>query len=305
MSVAATDCKYMLRFLSFIQDRISFITQESDIVELLQSIAKIRISVETYSDVTPPVNENMTSNDFDESSESTSLPKNDAVISYAEVSECCGRLLSAIAEQLITTVDMFQTESLRKILMTTILLPFHNDPLVDAIETIILCRRTVLSHSNNTNITQLIENASLSAAAAEHLLQGSSDASSLSPINSLKNTLKSFFRPRDNDVADAGGELESTTLLKIETGEHVKAVLLCLKDAASEMEKAKLASKVSLHSLIDNAQCDSVFEVGRCLELIEQYRSMKLGSANQKFLHDSGEQRRDAAKRVLSQRLPQ
>ena len=73
--------------------------------------------------------------------------------------------------------------------------------------------------------------------------------------------------------------------------------------AADRAEELRSASGVSLDSLVQNLKQGSAFELGRCNELIENYRRVEFSTGKQRSRYDR-ERTKDIAKRVLSRLLP-
>ena len=310
MNVAAFDKRYVADFLTFLENRISLVSEDSELCDLIQSIGMLSIS--TVSIDEPKLtflatDGNATRTDGLDASNFSNVRTEAAKVAGIDINEACGRVLALLAARSADMVTDLRTDSLRKILTVFSLLPFQHDGLVDAIESEVETRRALLESSDESSVESLLEQASSSAKAVERILLGAADDSQTTRLAALRHGLKALFT---HSVDDEGEDDEHRQALETiessvgdELGHQIKLMLQSVADASTEVEKLKKSCHISIDSSIKTTEYNVIFELGRCSELIEHYRRVdfKSGARQSRFDH---ERRRGMAKRVLSRHLP-
>jgi hypothetical protein len=273
MNVVASDRTYVHDVLEFVQQRVSSMTDEHELCQLVQSIGRLKSSMESLTDVAETSLLEVKTNE----TSAESKPDDEAVLpiqqySLSEVDKVCDKLLSALSGRLLKKVkDVRSIKTFRKVLMVFSLLPYRTDKLVDAIETEISERIGELV--GDTPIEDLLSRAISEVSAAR---REPNDESPASPLHAVKNGLKSFFGSTEKEESD---EYYFSATVNFPLPPEEKA------------------------RVIDSFRQDLLLELGRCSELIAQYRRIDFDAGVRGSRFDQ-EARRDMAKRLLSRHLP-
>ena len=126
------------------------------------------------------------------------------------------------------------------------------------------------------------------------------DENSDSPFSAIKNGIRSFFQGSEGSE-DA--EKKDENNLTDELISLIQESTASASNAANRAEKLRLSSGVSLDSMLQDLKLGTGFELGRCNELIENYRRIEFSTGEQRSRYDR-ERTKDVAKRVLSRLLP-
>ena len=314
MRVAAVDQRPVLEFLSFLENRIAAIHDESVICEMMQSLGLLKMTMETVKEG-PEELSLVDSNTTSIIAEDDSLSHNETIVSDKGISEMCDDLLSLLSSQATEMIKDLRTQSLRTILMLFSVLPFQADECVEAMEREVAFRRSLLETAAHRNVDELLQQAASAASDAKRTLFGDDHSKgSKSPLAGLKNGLKSIFGSSSSaaaetteddsknsldEAAESGDETDGDRLAILK----VKEALQLIIDTASAMENVRKSCQLSLDQSVVAPQQEALFELGRCSELVEQYRRIDFASGSRRSRFDQ-ERRRDMTKRVLSRKLP-
>ena len=305
LRVATVSKRPVVEVLSFLENRIAVMRDESVICELIESLGSLRMAMESNNDAVEglsPVDAD--SNTTSTSSEDDPLPKNEAIISDSDVSTRCDELLSLLSSRVTEMIKDMRAQSLRTILMLFSELPLQADKCVEAIEEEVERRRSLLEIATHRNADELLRQAASGALDTKRTLFGDDHSKdSKSPLAGLRDGVRSIFGRKDDnknlddEVAEASGTEGDEFALK------VKETLQLIIDTASAVENTRESCRLPLEQSIVTAQQEALFELGRCIELIEQYRRIDFTSGYRRSRFDQ-ERRRDMVKRVLSRKLP-
>jgi len=310
LRVAAVDKRPVLEFLSFLENRIAAIHDESVICEMMQSLVSLKMTMETVREG-PEELSLVDSNTTSIILEDDSLLHNETIVSDKGISELCDELLSLLSRQATEMIKDLRTQSIRTILMLFAVLPFQADECVEAMEREVAFRRSLLETAAHRNVDELLQQAASAAFDVKRTLFGDDHSKgSKSPFANLRNGIKSIFgsssatteddgkNPPD-DVAESGDETDGDRLAILKVKEALQRII----DTASAIENVQKSCHLSLDQSLVAPQQEALFELGRCSELVEQYRRIDFASGSRISRFDQ-ERRRDMTKRVLSRKLP-
>ena len=156
-------------------------------------------------------------------------------------------------------------------------------------------RLSHLQRSPDGSFESLLKNTRSKTISVNTTLFG--DEGSDSPFSIIKNGILSFFHAADDS------EKKEENNLTDELASMIRESTAIASKAADRAEELRSASGVSLDSLVQNLKQGSAFELGRCNELIENYRRVEFSTGKQRSRYDR-ERTKDIAKRVLSRLLP-
>jgi len=306
----------LVEFLKFLENRIAAIQDESVICHMIHSLVLLKMAMEAneadMEEISSPVgadeDSKTTSSNSEEDDPIEPYSHNETTASDAEVAKMCDILLTRLSERAIEIIQNLKAQSLLEILMALSLLPLQADDCVDAIEREVRGRVRVLEAAPDRNIDELLQQIASDASNAKRALFGDDEPrETKSPFAGLRHGLKAMFG--SSKAPDhSGGEQVNEATASHETGDDELAVkikdsLQSIANAATAIGNATESSKSSLDRMIVSSQQEALFELGRCSELIEQYRRIDFASGSRRSRFDE-DRRRDMAKRLLSRKLP-
>lgn len=313
MRVAFIDKRPVLEFLEVVKDKIAIIQDETVICDMMNSLGflmrTMEVAKETAEELSSPADS------VDPKTTMTTLtdsnpPRSETAVPDADVVDLCAELLTRLAARAASNISRFKTKSLRAIMMLVSLLPLQSDECVDAIHCEVVKRIRLLEDSQHNNIDELLRNIALEASKTRRILFGDDQPrDSKSIFAGLQNGLKALFGcSATPDISDDESENVEAIVASNEINiddlkASLKHSLQSIEDSALAIRNATEASQTSLGRLIASPQQESLFELGRCIELIEQYRRIDFSSGSRRSRLDE-ERRRDMAKRLLSRKLP-
>jgi hypothetical protein len=181
------------------------------------------------------------------------------------------------------------------------LLPFQADKLIDACEKEVAKRQALLESAANTaSVEDLLKQAAETSAEATRTVFGKSEEN-ISPIEALKRGLKSLFSKEEEE--EEGGISEEMQKFTNEVGGLLNRVTAAVTQVDQCMEQIGIASNVYTDTALQRIMEGANFELGRCCELIENYRRIEFSTGKRRSRYDY-RQRRDLGKRLLSRLLP-
>lgn len=229
----------------------------------------------------------------------------EATISSDEVSadetlhNLCNELLEFVASTARERIKTLSTEEIRRLLSVYSLLPFQADDLINNFSEEVNDRLSQLQHlSSEESFESLLRKTKSKAVSVNTTLFG--DENSDSPFSAIKNGIRSFFQGSEGSE-DA--EKKDENNLTDELISLIQESTASASNAANRAEKLRLSSGVSLDSMLQDLKLGTGFELGRCNELIENYRRIEFSTGEQRSRYDR-ERTKDFAKRVLSRLLP-
>ena len=219
--------------------------------------------------------------------------------------------LSGICDELLTTVKAKATDmvmelgadEIRRLLMVFSLLPFEADEMVHAMDEELSRRMDHLRSavSNGVQVNNLLREAATNASTVNNTLFGESKDDDSPFLDQIKNGLLKFFRSSttsDHETCD----MEAPTVSD-ELSAMIQNSAASTTKAAQILEEIGSAALVSTDDIIQNIEEGAAFELGRCRELVNNYRRIDFSTGTFRSRHDR-ERRKDIAKRVLSRLIP-
>jgi len=301
------DRALLIKVLALIEPTISSISKESDLCDLAESLVTIRnyLSNEVQhssnmthtrnSDTvafrlmqeqnttivanTTGTNETIQDGNTTEQINNSTLP--DPVVSeYDTLRDACARMLSILGAYATERVSTLKVDSLCRLLAVYSLSPFQADTFVE----------------------DLLQQAAKNAIEANSTVFGKNDDDSRMSLAALKKGLKSIFSPstadNNNDNDKIAEEMKKFTE---EVGILVDRVTAAVTRVEECMGQIGSASNVHTDTLLQGIQGGANFELGRCRELIDNYRRINFSTGRRLSRYDFD---RDLGKRLLSRLIP-
>jgi len=214
----------------------------------------------------------------------------------SELVQLADEALALAATHAAETVGSLTSLELRRLLTVYSTLPFKADELVNAIEEEGMMREASLTSPGSSELGQeLLRSAASEARVVLSALGG--DAGGGSALSAIKNGFRSMFGQSD---AKESSSRETAEVEDEETPDEslhlaIERVLQSVIESANYLDVTGNARLETSQRLKDG----SLFELGRCRELIAHYRRRDFdsGTSNSRF---DQERRRDMVKFVLS-----
>lgn len=324
------DRALLIKVLALIEPTISSISKESDLCDLAESLVTIRnyLSNEVQhssnmthtrnSDTvafrlmqeqnttivanTTGTNETIQDGNTTEQINNSTLP--DPVVSeYDTLRDACARMLSILGAYATERVSTLKVDSLCRLLAVYSLSPFQADTFVDACDSEVSHRQKLLeSAASVASVEDLLQQAAKNAIEANSTVFGKNDDDSRMSLAALKKGLKSIFSPstadNNNDNDKIAEEMKKFTE---EVGILVDRVTAAVTRVEECMGQIGSASNVHTDTLLQGIQGGANFELGRCRELIDNYRRINFSTGRRLSRYDFD---RDLGKRLLSRLIP-
>lgn len=217
----------------------------------------------------------------------------DASLVDGELEYLSTRLLDSVAVECQTRSSTFHPREIRRILSVYSLLPFKSDELIDCFDKEIAIRIAASEAQHQGSIEKLLKNAKEKGIEVKQELFEEAGSRRL---NALKNGIISLFRSSDEDEQDENS-------LSEELAAMIQHSIKSTVEAATAVEKMRDSLHLSIDKIGREMSVGSCFELGRCEELIANYRRVEFSTGTLRSRYDK-EWRKDLSKRVLSRLLP-
>eukprot|EP00934_Nitzschia_sp_Nitz4_P005833 Nitzschia sp. Nitz4//scaffold13_size275219//181877//185890//NITZ4_000891-RA/size275219-augustus-gene-0.269-mRNA-1//-1//CDS//3329536065//5823//frame0 len=206
-----------------------------------------------------------------------------------EIREVCADILSSVSQEAIHKVNELSPLEMRRLLSVFSLLPFQADEFVNVLE---------------DKVTRATEEIDLPRISTESILrdardkcgilrQKMSDDSSISRLEALKARLLSLFQPLEDS------EPTPETNLPTDLADMIENAINASLEAFSNLENVQKKYGLDIDVYNQRTNEGSQFELGRCKELIANYRRVEFGTGFRRSRYDE-ERRQYILKQVLS-----
>lgn len=315
-----SDPDTLLKVLGLIEPKIQSMRTEQVLCELAESLAVIR-QIMAKEFMAPHNDGNSTlrvTGDRRLDSNTTKVQLNDTVTStnanttepsnnftaspydYEILNQTSARMLTTVANVAAERVTNLQAESLCRLLVVYSLLPFQADSLIDACEQEVAKRQALLESAASTaSVEDLLRQAAETSVAATKTVFGKDEDDHSSPFGALKKGLKSLFSS-ENEEGEISEEMQK---FRNEIGELLNRVTDSVTEVDQCMEQIGTASNVHTDTALQRITEGANFELGRCRELIENYRRIDHRTGKRRSQYDYRHSR-DLGKRLLSRLIP-
>lgn len=314
LNAMRSDQSTLVKVLRLIEPQVQSMRQESDLCELAESLAVIRHTITSdRSQHNATLQDEIVSSD----SNSTKVKANDTAAreedrnttephcgttgfsNFDILNETSSRMLSTVGRLAGGRVSNLQAASLCRLLVVYSLLPFQADDLINACDNEVAKRQKLLeSAASTSSVEDLLRRAARTAVAANRTVFGKSEDSS-SPMETLKKGLKSLFSSH-NEEDEISEEMHKFT---DQVGRLLNQVTASVTRVDQCMEQIGTASNVHTDTALQRIMEGANFELGRCRELIDNYRRIEFSTGRRRSRYDY-ERRRDIGKRLLSRLVP-
>jgi hypothetical protein len=334
LNVASTNTEYFTRVLYQMRERISSIDDVEDICMLAESIGSIESYLHTIhvrddddspSKMTPTgsdykridgcndmVKNNAESEDIVEketAKDVTSAAAQNKAVEASGVSgllEACDDLFTALANKCSLLAGIMKPKEVRRILVVCSMTPIRADGLIDIIASEIQNRKEKLQCAQEIqNGKNLLSEAVANAKSAQSLLCGSNKEDST--FKAIRKGLRSFFRSSEDADEIPNTETIDMDVLEIDETEKLQialeAALRSIIDLGDYADHVESSCCVTILDIQHQLEEGTLFDLGRCEELINLYRRIDFHESIRLSRFDD-DRRTEMAKGVLTRLLP-
>jgi hypothetical protein len=212
-------------------------------------------------------------------------------------------LLCLVAKAASDMSKSFAAGEIRRLLEVYSLLPFQADEMVQLLASEVSERLTAIEElSGNQALGLLLKNADEKASVFKRTLYEESDDKSF--FDSMKTGFMSLFGSKTEENTNTeDGDIDSSDALTEQIASMLQASIAATSAASHSAQAEESALQMRLDSLLASLHEDAAFELGRAIELIENYKRIEFSTGRRRSRYDS-ERRKEIAKRVLSRLIP-
>jgi hypothetical protein len=314
MKFFASDQYFLLNVLREVETKASSLKTGSELCSLAESLVMLSEALKpgdskrgTHEEANEDNKQSSGSKDEKESPEpsateaempdESSIPIDEATVEQ-ELKHACDRLLQLIASKAIGMKHRLTAVELRRLLVIYSLLPYQADDLISHVDEEVDQRLCHLEGASSKSLERLLRISQSQSSAINRTLF---EDPSTSRFAAIKNGLTSLFRSAE--ISEGVDEKSEENRLTEELAILIQNSVASSSEAAKQVEEWRRGSRTSLDSVLNGVDVGSSFELGRCQELIENYRRTEFSTGTVRSRYDK-ERRKDIAKRVLSRLLP-
>ncbi|CAB9503823.1 expressed unknown protein [Seminavis robusta] len=333
LNAMRSDKLSLLKVLKLIEPQLPSIRNERDLCEVAESLAAIRrvlamedpplshedealnVTKNVEDDETVDLNATVTENvnvtdDCNETDHSKNATMTVTPSDSELLQETSSRMLSTVARYAAERVTNLRAGSLCRLLVVYSLLPFQADDFINACELEVARRQALLEEASSaSSVEDLLRQAAQLAVAANATLlglktYGEDDADGSSPVAALKKGIMSLFSSSSSspdEDEDSKQEMASNEAIVQRFTNEVGSLFQRVTAVDTCMEQIGIASNVHTDTALQKIMEGANFELGRCHELIDNYRRIEFSTGRRKSRYDYD---RDIGKRLLSRLIP-
>lgn len=308
MKYFQSDSEFLHQVLNVVDSKAGDVKSVEDLCFLAETLALLKEALkagdEKISDSKPtkPETDELFTNDEETASATPESDNDMGALEQQDVSVedsmilLCDGLLASMAEQAKSEVSSASALELQRLLSVYSLLPFQADVLVDTIEAEVNARLPKSGNQPMIMVEDLLHQAREKSEFVQKELFQDEESSGMRAA--LKNGIMSLFR----SVESADGNESSDTLPK-EIASMIQDSITTTVEASSALQQMQESLHVSIDSIGQRNSEGTYFELGRCQELIANYRRVEFSTGTRRSRYDE-EGRKIVSKRVLSRLLP-
>jgi hypothetical protein len=213
-----------------------------------------------------------------------------------EILRSCDTILVTIASIAKDVISQLKIDEIRRLLTVYSLLPFQADEFVQSVEEEITRRKNALEFAwASGKIGDLLIDASERTSTVNATLFG--EYSEGSPFEAIKSKLKTLF---STPTSEGGSEEydEHDNTISEELSLMIKRAATSTTNAARAFSMVRETCQISPDELLQEMKGYTSFEIGRCIELVENYKRNEFSTGTRRSRYNS--RRKEIAKRVLN-----
>jgi len=214
------------------------------------------------------------------------------------------QMLNSIAALAIDISKTLTANEIRRLLEVYSLLPFQADEMITCLSDEVSNRLAILHDlRKDQSLVTLLKEASKKSSVVKSSLF---DDSSTSIFSSIRSRFVSLFRSsnRAGDEDEVVNQIDDEgTKLTEEIASVIQDSVSATSDATDRASTEESALQLSLDKVIENLEEGASFELGRSMELIENYHRIEFATGERRSRYDK-DRKNYISKRVLSRLLP-
>jgi hypothetical protein len=209
-------------------------------------------------------------------------------------------VLNSIGNVAKEMAPRLSANEIRRILEVYSLLPFQVDDLIDALAEEVSNRLSSVEQlEGNQTLGSLLGDAQEKASIVESTLYGETDKTFL---DSIKSGFMSLFGSNNEEQKEEEVAAESKDMTE-QIAAMIQASVAATSDAADRVVSEESVLLTNIDGVLNSLREEISFELGQCIELIENYRRIEFSTGKRRSRYDR-DRRNDIAKRVLSRLFP-
>ena len=298
MKMTSSHESFILEVLLKISEKIPNVATGSELCTLAEAIGILKEASKSNS----AKEEESIDEEINEEAENEETSEAEDV--QEKINSISEQILNSIAALIIDRAETLTANEIRRLLEVYSLLPFQADEMISCLSNEVSNRLEVLSDlQDDQPLSNLMDDASQKSSVVKTSLF---DETNTSVFESMKVKFFSFFSSSNkedsddevvNEVNDEGANLTE------EIASAIQDSISATREVSKRAKTYQTALHVPLDMIIQNQMEGAAFELGRSLELIENYHRTEFSTGERRSRYDRN-RKNYIAKRVLSRLLP-
>ncbi len=223
---------------------------------------------------------------------------------HEKINSMSEQMLNSIAALVIDRAETLTANDIRRLLEVYSLLPFQADEMISCLSNEVSNRLEVLSDlQDDQPLSNLMDDASKKSSVVKTSLFDDSNTSIFESMKVKFFSLFSSSNKEDNDDEVVNEVTDEGTNLTEEIASAIQDSISATNEVSKRAKTYQTALHVPLDMIIKNQMEGAAFELGRSLELIENYYRTEFSTGERRSRYDRN-RKNYVAKRVLSRLLP-
>ncbi len=290
---------FVLEVLKKISEKVPNVTSGADLCSLAEAIGILKEASKTSS----PKNKETTNDEVESELVDEEVVQSEEI--QKQISIISDQMLNSVASLTIDFVEKLTANEIRRLLEVYSLLPFQADATIASLSDEVSRRLEALqSLQKDQGLASLLKDASKKGSVVKSSLF---DDSNTSLFESMRVKFFSIFRSSNNNVGEDDEVVQQTddegTKLTEEIASVIQDAISATSNASKRADADQSALTLSLDKIIQNLEEGASFDLGRSLELIENYHRTEFATGERRSRYDK-DRKNYITKRVLSRLLP-
>jgi hypothetical protein len=222
-----------------------------------------------------------------------------------QISSTSDQMLNSIATLAISSAKRLTANEIRRLLEVYSLLPFQADEMIACLSDEVSNRLATLEDlRNDQSLVTILKDASKKSSVVRSSLFDVSHASLFSSIRARFLSIFQSWNDNDDEEDEVVAQIDDEgTKLTEEIASVIQDSISATSDATKRAKADQSALQLSLDEVVQCLEEGASFELGRSLELIENYHRTEFATGERRSRYDK-DRKNYISKRVLSRLLP-
>jgi len=290
---------FVLEVLKKISEKVPNVSNGADLCSLAEAIGILKEASKTSS----PTNKETTDEEVQSELVDEEVVQSEEI--QKQISIISDQMLNSIASLTIDFAEKLTANEIRRLLEVYSLLPFQADATIASLSDEVSSRLEALQNlQKDQGLVKLLKDASKKGSVVKSSLF---DDSNTSLFESMRVKFFSLFRSSNNNVGEDDEIVhqidDEGTKLTEEIASVIQDAISATSNASKRADADQSALRLSQDKIIQNLEEGASFDLGRSLELIENYHRTEFATGERRSRYDKG-RKNYITKRVLSRLLP-